>query len=208
MSAPETESTKVAQSPAGGSTIARPPAPASWTSRIESLLLRRLLIVGVLCVLVMIGLFLTNVSHLHARYYWSAMFPIFGIVSLWHELLGPSNHPGPAWKRIVRQALHWLGPIVAVQIIFLQLSRGQMDADAVALVTLVILAVTCFLAGVHMDSTFYWISAALAFAAVIGTEVEAYLWMLAAIAIIAIAVTVFAATALRRRTSEVARAGG
>ena len=48
-----------------------------------------LLIVGVLCVLVMIGLFLTNVSHLHARYYWSAMFPIFGIVSLWHELNGP-----------------------------------------------------------------------------------------------------------------------
>jgi len=52
------------------------------------------------------------------------------------------------------------------------------------------------------------VSAALALAAVIGAEVEAYLWMLAAIAIIAIAITVFAATALRRRATERAHAGG
>jgi len=159
-------------------------------------------------VLVMIGLFLTNVSRLHARYYWSAMFPIFGIVSLWHELAGPSGSAGPVWRTILRQVLHWLGPIVAVQIIFLQLARGQMDADSVALVTLIILAVTCFMAGVHMDRSFYWVSAALALAAVIGTEVEAYLWMLAAIAIVAIAITLFAATALRRRAIDPARAGG
>ena len=203
MSVTESESKTVAPSP----TIAPAPAPA-WMSRLEAGLLRRILIVGALCVLVMIGLFLTNVSHLHARYYWSAMFPIFGIVCLWHELAGSGGDPVPAWRRILRQVLHWLGPIVAVQIIFLQLARGQMDADSVALVTLVILAVTCFMAGVHMDRSFYWVSAALAFAAVIGTEVEAYLWMLAAIAIVAVAITVFAATALRRRAIEPARAGG
>ena len=204
MSVSETESQTVAQGAPATTNI----APASWTSRIEAGMLRRLLIVGVLSVLVMIGLFLTNVSHLHARYYWSAMFPIFGIVSLWHELAGPSDNAGPMWRRILRQVLHWLGPIVAVQIIFLQLESGQMDADSVALVTLVILAVTCFMAGVHIDRSFYWVSAALALAAVIGTEVEAYLWMLAAIAIIAIAITVFAAVALRRRTTQPARAGG
>ncbi|MGO9800718.1 MAG: hypothetical protein ACLPQ0_14750 [Candidatus Binatus sp.] len=172
------------------------------------MLLRRLLIIGGLCVLVMIGMFLTNVDHLGARFYWSAMFPIFGVVSLWHELLGPSRHEGPGWKRILRQALHWLGPIIAVRIVFLQLARGQMDADAVALVTLVILALTCFMAGVHMDSSFYWVAAVLAFAAVIGTEIEAYFWMLVAIAIIAVAITVFTAIELRRRTTELARAGG
>jgi len=181
-------------------------APPSWGYRLGELLLRRLLIVGALWVLVMIGLFLTNISHLHARYYWSAMFPVFGILSLWHELKRPRSVPGPVWKLILVQALHWLGPIVAVQIIFLQLARGQMDADAVALVTLVILAVTCFLAGVHMDRAFYWVSVALVFAAVIGTEVEAYIWALLAIAIVALAIAVFAATALRRPT-ETARAG-
>ncbi|MGC2443038.1 hypothetical protein [Candidatus Binatus sp.] len=203
MSVTESESKTVAPSPT------TPPAPPpAWMSRLEAGLLRRILIVGALCVLVMIGLFLTNVSHLHARYYWSAMFPIFGIVCLWHELVGSGGDPVPVWRRILRQVLHWLGPIVAVQIIFLQLARGQMDADSVALVTLVILAVTCFMAGVHMDRSFYWVSIALAFAAVVGTEVEAYLWMLAAIALVAIAITVFAATALRRRAIEPARAGG
>jgi hypothetical protein len=208
MDVTETESKTAPQNP----TIAPPATPVApapdWMSRIETRLLRRLLIIGALCVLVMIGLFLTNVSHLHARYYWSAMFPIFGIVCLWHELLGPAVDPIPLWRRVLRQALHWLGPIVAVQIIFLQLARGQIDADAVALVTLVILAVTCFMAGVHMDASFYWVSVALAFAAVIGTEVEAYIWMLAALALVAIAITVFAATALRRRTTQPVRAGG
>jgi hypothetical protein len=199
----ETESQTAALDPT------TPPAPASrWASRIEAAMLRQLLMIGALCVLVMIGLFLTNVNHLDARFYWSAMFPIFGIVSLWHELMGPRPHPGPVWWRILTQALHWLGPIVAVRIIFLQLARGQMDADAVALMTLLTLAVTCFLAGVHFDRGFYWVSIVLAFAAVVGTEVEAYIWMLLAIAVVAIAITVFAAIALRRRYAEPARAGG
>jgi hypothetical protein len=73
-----------------------------------------------------------------------------------------------------------------------------MDADADALMTLLILSVTSFLAGVHLNRSFYWVSAVLAIAAVIGTEVEAYLWLLAAIAVLAVAVTGFAIYALRR----------
>jgi hypothetical protein len=209
MSVTETELSTVATSPTVQPAVATPPPPSAWSSRIETILLRRLLIVGVLSVLIMIGLFLTNVNHLRARFYWSAMFPIFGIVSLWHELLVLSRPEVPVWKLILHQVLHWLGPIVAVRIIFLQLERGQMSADAVALVTLLILAVTCFMAGVHMDRSFYWVSAVLALAAVVGTEVEAYIWALLAIAIVAIALTVFAATMLRRRKkTELAHAGG
>jgi hypothetical protein len=174
-----------------------PPAP-TWTSRFEATLLRRALTVGLLCILIMIGLFLTNVSHERARFYWSAMFPIFGVFSIWNELKSPGHDAQPLWKLLAVQALHWLGPIIAVRIIFLQLSRGQMDADAVALVTLLILSVTSFLAGVHLNRSFYWVSAVLAVAAIVGTEVEAYLWLLAVIAILAVAVTAFALYALRR----------
>jgi hypothetical protein len=53
-----------------------------------------------------------------------------------------------------------------------------------------------------------WVSVVLALAAIVGTEVEAYIWMLLAIAILAIAVTVFAAIALRRRATEPAHTGG
>jgi hypothetical protein len=162
------------------------------------------LIVCALALLVMIGLFLANVNPTRARFYWSAMFPVFGVVSIWHELQRSNRGGEPAWRMIVRQALHWLGPIVAVRIIFLQLSRGQMDADADALATLLILAVTCFLAGVHLDRSFFWVSAVLAIAVVIGTEVEAYLWILAAVAAVALALAVLAAIALRPRRGAAA----
>ncbi|HYL57283.1 MAG TPA: hypothetical protein VEU51_00330 [Candidatus Acidoferrales bacterium] len=194
---PETESPATVQ---GNATAAAPTStPGSWSSRIGAALLRRLLIVCVLAVLVMIGLFLANMNPTRARFYWSAMFPVFGIVSIWHELQRSNRDDGSGWRMIVRQLLHWLGPIVAVRIIFLQLSRGQMDADADALATLLILAVTCFLAGVHLDRSFFWVSVVLAIAVVIGTEVEAYLWMLAAVAAVALALAVLAAIALRRR---------
>ena len=100
MSETQAEPTTVAPSP----TIASPPPPAApapapdWMSRFQADLLRRLLIIGALSVLVMIGLFFTNFSHLRALYYWSAMFPIFGLFCLWHELIGPSSEAGPAWK--------------------------------------------------------------------------------------------------------------
>ena len=53
----------------------------------------------------------------------------------------------PAWQVPLQQALHWLGPIVAVRIIFLQFARGQMAADSVALMILLVLAVTSLSGG-------------------------------------------------------------
>ena len=202
----EPESNHLAANPSDPAKIAPSPSSAPWAARIEAILLRRLLLVGILCVLVLVGMFLTNINHLRARFYWSAMFPIFGVVSVCHELLAPTRSRAPVWKLILLQALHWLGPIAAVWIIFLQLARGQMDADSVALVTMVILAVTCFMAGVHLDHSFYWVSAVLGLAAVVSTEVEAYLWILVVIAILAIAIVVFAATTLRRRATDPAHA--
>ena len=39
------------------------------------------------------------------------------------------------WRIVLRQTLHWIGPIVAVKILFMQHARGQMSTDAVALTT-------------------------------------------------------------------------
>ena len=111
-----------------------------------------------LAVLIMFGLFLANYSPTRADWYWSLMFPVFGLVCLGHQLIAGDTHGMPAWMVLLKQALHWLGPIVAVRIIFLQLARGQMAADAVALMILLVLAVTCYLAGIHFDRTFVWVS--------------------------------------------------
>jgi len=166
--------------------------------KLESTLIRRMLIVGALGVMVIIGLFLSNYSSEKARYYWCALFPIFGVACLAHELASGKAYEIPLWRILLRQALHWVGPIVAVKIMFLQHARGQMATDAVALTIILLLAVTCFLAGVHFDSSFYWVSAFLILAAVIGTEIETYLWFVVVLFLIGVALAVLSAMLLRR----------
>ena len=182
--------------------VSKPPDKfVAWAARIELSALHRLLIVGALAVFIMFGLFLANYSLNWADWYWSLMFPVFGLVCLGHQLLAGDTHGMPAWKVLLQQALHWLGPIVTVRIIFLQLARGQMAGDEVALMILLVLAVTCYLAGIHFDRSFVWVSAFLALAALGGTEVEAYFWLLVLIALLAAALVIFSAVLIRRRTT-------
>ncbi len=170
----------------------------TWAKGLESMFVRRLVVVGVLGILVMIGLFLSNYSSEKALFYWCAMFPIFGVACLAHELAAGRAHEIALWRMLMRQALHWVGPIVAVRILFMQHARGQMATDAVALTVILLLTVTCFLAGVHFDSSFYWVSGFLALAAVIGTEIETYLWFAVVLLLIAIAIALASAMLLRR----------
>jgi len=172
---------------------------AALAARIEVSVLRQLLIVGALGVLIMVGLFLANYSANAADWYWSAMFPVFGLACLGHQLTAGDTHGMPAWQVPLKQALHWLGPIVAVRIIFLQLARGQMAGDAVAIMILLVLAVTAYLAGIHFDRSFVWVSAILALAALGGTEVEVYLWLVVVIAVLMVALVVVSTVLLRRR---------
>ena len=193
---------------AGASGAEPPPQPSmpsppqtritTWASRLESVFVQRLLVVGMLGVMVMIGLFLSNYSSDSALYYWCAMFPIFGMACLVHELAGGKAYEIALWRILLRQALHWLGPIVAVKILFMQHARGQMATNAVALTIILLLAVTCFLAGVHFDRSFYWVSAFIALAAVIGTEIETYLWFAVVLLLVAIAIAALSAILLRR----------
>jgi hypothetical protein len=172
---------------------------------VETAIIRRALVAASLVVLMMGGLFVTNFSRHYALLYWSAMFPAFGAISAWHLIKAHDLRTKESmWQIMLRLALHWAGPIVAIRILFLQLARGQMDADAVALMAVMLLAVTCFLAGLHLDGSFMWASVLLAIAAIIGTDVEAYIWMIAVVALIAFAVAAYAATVLMGRRKNLA----
>jgi hypothetical protein len=48
------------------------------------------------------------------------------------------------------------------------------------------------------DGSFYWVSALLVLATVIGTEFESYLWLVAVVFLIGIAITIMWATLLHR----------
>jgi hypothetical protein len=175
-----------------------PSRPAAWISHFRAMFVRRLLIVGVLGAMVMVGLFLANFSSDKALYYWCAMFPIFGIVGVAHQLALEPAGETPLWRILLRQALHWIAPIIVVKILFMQHQRGQMSTDAVAITTILVLAVTCFLAGVHYDGSFCWISALLVLAALIGTEIETYLWLVVLLFLLGVALVILSLILLRR----------
>jgi hypothetical protein len=174
------------------------PVSGTWTSRLRGMFIRHLLVVGVLGAMVMIGLFLSNYSSVDALYYWCAMFPLFGVASIARELTD-ARADGTAYGPILlRQLLHWIGPIIAVKILFMQHARGQMSTDAVALTTVLVLAVTCFLAGINFEPSFLWISALLVLAALIGTEIETYLWLVVLLFLIGIVLAAIGVVMLRR----------
>jgi hypothetical protein len=90
--------------------------------------------------------------------------------------------------------------LIALRLLFLQLHRGQMDADAVGATTLLLLAVTCFLAGVYQDRLFFFAAAVLAIGTVVATEIEAYIWVIMVVAMIAVGAIVGGAVLWRRTT--------
>src|SRR5262249_2383681 len=141
----------------------------------------------------------SNFSVERAKWYWGIMFPVFGVACVWHELAGGAARVTPLWRILLRQTLHWLFPIIAVRILFLQLERGQMSADSVALVILILFAVTSFLAGVHFDRSFIWVSVILGIVSILGTEVETYLWLFGILGLIAAVLAVLSVVLLRRR---------
>ena len=192
--------------PAPAATSSAPEAPSAglgWV--VETAIIHRALVAATLIVLVMVGLFITNFSRHYSLLYWSAMFPAFGAICAWHLLKADDLRTNePMWQIMLRLALHWAGPMVAIRILFLQLARGQMDADAVALMAVMFLAVTCFLAGLHLDGSFMWASVLLAIAAIVSTDVEAYIWIFAVATLIAVAIAVYAATVLLRRRANLA----
>jgi hypothetical protein len=175
-----------------------PSVSGTWASRLRGVFVRHLLAVGVLGAMVMIGLFLSNYSSVDGLYYWCAMFPLFGVASLAHELTDARAKGAAFGPILVRQVLHWIGPVIAVKILFMQHARGQMSTDAVALTTVLLLAVTCFLAGVNFEPSFLWVSGLLVLAALIGTEIETYLWLVVLLFLIGIVLATIGVIMLRR----------
>jgi hypothetical protein len=174
-----------------------------WAAKMEVSMVRRLQVGGVLSIFIVFGLFLANYSAVKAYDYWCAMFPAFGLVCLGHQLIAGNTGGMPMWKVVLKQIVHWLGPIIAVSVVFLQLTKGEMDSATVALTILLILSVTCFLAGLHFDPVFILLSIVLMLVALLGAEIEAYIWLTVFIGLLAATVAIFATVLLRRQRKPV-----
>jgi hypothetical protein len=139
-----------------------------------------------------IGLVLTNIHSPRAFPFWAVMFPIFGVAALWGELRRERPTGAALGRELWRGLAHWGGPLVALWIVFLLLNRGQIDGQTAGLLAILILALSCFFAGIHGAPAFIAIAAFLAAGVIGAVQLEAYLWLLIAIgAAVAVALAIW-----------------
>jgi hypothetical protein len=124
-----------------------------------------------------IGIYVTDSFPARGYTYWMAMGPVFCAFNLF-TAWSRNRQSGATMSGIVgTMLLHWAGFLAAVYVLFMLYSAGHIDAKVTGMVTLLALALTTFLAGVHFDWRLCLIGALLA--AVVAGEalVQRFLWM-------------------------------
>jgi len=144
-------------------------------------------IAAIMVLLALVGVGLASTSARLARNYWVSLVPIYGALCAF-----------TAWRRsqpggellAVRQLLHWLGIAGAVALDFSLRGTGVEAQVASGFDALMLLALGCYLAGVHLDWPFVLVGLLLTLTLVVVAKADRYLWLLFLIGAAAIAVLV------------------
>ncbi len=126
-------------------------------------------------VLALLGIGLATTNPLFARNYWVSMVPIYGVlcvVTAWRR----SQQSGE--RLVLRQVLHWLAIAGFVALDFYIRGSGVETQTASGLNALLLLALGCFLAGVHLDWSFVFVGALLTLTLLVAAKADQYLWLL------------------------------
>jgi hypothetical protein len=144
--------------------------PAANSAALASNLTTGMAIAMVL--LAMLGAALTLANSSWSRTYWLLLVPIYGLlctIAAWSDARSLD-------RMVMRQILHWIsvGGAILLDFNFLQ-GRGQQTAAATGLSSLLILALGCLLAGIHLSWLFAIVGVLLFLMMVIVSVAQQYL---------------------------------
>jgi len=144
------------------------------------------IVAGIMALLALVGTAVTLADARWARTYWLVLVPIYGALCVFAAWQRTGQFSGTA----ARQILHWLsvGVAMAIDFAFLQ---GQQTVAVTGLSSLLILALGCVLAGIHLEWLFTLVGVLLAAILVIVTLAQQYLTI--GFLIAALAALIFAA---------------
>jgi hypothetical protein len=149
---------------------------------------------GAMALLALIGTGITLANAAWARGYWLALAPVYGVLCV----LAAWYHTGQFTGSVMRQVLHWLSVAVVIALDFALLRRSEQAAAGTGLSSLLILALGCLLAGIHLEWLFALVGLLLLAIFVIVSVAHQYL-TLAFLAAAAAALVFAAYRALTRR---------
>jgi hypothetical protein len=130
------------------------------------------IVAGIMALLALVGTGITLADARWTRTYWLVLVPIYGALCVFAAWQRTGQVSGTA----ARQILHWLsvGAAMALDFAFLQ-GSGQQTATATGLSSLLILALGCVLAGIHLEWLFALVGLLLAAILIIVSLAQQYL---------------------------------
>lgn len=135
------------------------------------------MVVGALMILLsFIGLIIADLKNQGAWSYWRIVGPFFALMCIWLSLYlrrkGHSVSLGTIWHEL----FHWIALVGAVFLITSFISMGVMGRFQGALVILVLLSLTTFIAGIYIESSYLIVGLGIGLIAVGGAFMQEYLY--------------------------------
>jgi len=158
----------------------------------------------IMVVLALVGVGLTTVRPVTARQYWVWLVPVFGVLCVVTAWLRSRSDSSFGIAAVARQVLHWLGIGGAVALDFYMRGAGEEAGMAAGLNALLLLAVGCFLAGVHLEWLFIPVGLLLAFTLFCVVKASQYLWLILVVGAVVL-VAAFAVMRMFGRSPTAAR---
>lgn len=135
------------------------------------------------------GIVSADVAWAGAKIYWSGLTILFAIAAY----LLAWTHQRPNFTHgvsLLRIAAHWLGVLIAVQVIFYFVANNQITEAQAGLTLSVIFALAAYLCGIAFEWRFVVIGAAIGLASVAAALIQENLWVLLGIALAALVIII------------------
>lgn len=125
-----------------------------------------------------VGLGVTQASSKGAWEFWLLAVIAYCGVGIYHATVVAKRKGEPIWPIALRQLLHWAGLLVILKVLVLFERTDVISREAASDMSLVLLALTCYLAGVHFHWMFVVLGAVLTVLVIVMATIQQFLWLI------------------------------
>jgi hypothetical protein len=159
----------------------------------------------VMVVLALVGVGLANADPRFVETYWICLVPIYGLLCVgaaWRKA-----HKVYSSKAIVTQFLHWLGIALALGVDYWVRGSSVETGTAAGLNAMLLLALGCYLAGVHLEPLFAVVGVVLSLVVIVVAKFDQYMWLIFVVGVVAIVAMIVFERLFRGARSRTVEAG-